>query len=72
MDMAHGILADRDTARGIQAVLVVPDTGTVLAVPVTGRGERRDSAVSAKHSLTRINKPPGSPGGLLLLIHIYK
>lgn len=39
MDMAHGILADRDTVRvrGIQAVLVVPDTDTVLAeVPVTG------------------------------------
>lgn len=63
MDMAHGILADRDTVRvrGIQAVLVVPDTDTVLAeVPVTGRGERRDSAVSGKHSLTRNNKPPGS------------
>lgn len=63
MDMAHGILADRDTVRvrGIQAVLVVPDTDTVLAeVPVTGRGEHRDSAVSGKHSLTRNNNPPGS------------
>ncbi|WP_181469695.1 hypothetical protein [Paenibacillus sp. MDMC362] len=62
MDMAHGIRADRDMVRvhGIQAGLVVPDTGTVLAVPVTDRGERRDIAASAKRSLTRNNKPPGS------------
>ncbi|MGG3310361.1 hypothetical protein AB4124_14705 [Paenibacillus sp. 2KB_20] len=62
MDMAHGTLADRDTVRvrGIPGVLVVLDTGTDLAVPVTGRGERRDSAISGKHTLTRMNKPPGS------------
>ncbi|MBT2762821.1 hypothetical protein J7E85_16710 [Paenibacillus sp. ISL-20] len=60
MDMAHGTLADRDTVRvrGIPGVLVVLDTGTDLAVPV--RGERRDSAISGKHTLTRNNKPPGS------------
>lgn len=47
MDMVHGILAvlDMVRGRGIQAVLdmdpavlVVPDTDTDLAVPVTGRG----------------------------------
>lgn len=69
--MARGTLADRDTVRvrGIPGVLVVLDTGTDLAVPV--RGEYRDSAISGKHTLTRMNKPPGFiPGGLLLKIHI--
>ncbi|PJN50564.1 hypothetical protein PAEVO_56080 [Paenibacillus sp. GM2FR] len=53
MDMVHGILGVLDMD---PAVLVVLDTD--LAVPVTGRGERRDSAVSGKHSLNAIiNRP---------------
>ncbi|MEC0305328.1 hypothetical protein P4H67_00945 [Paenibacillus lautus] len=56
MDMVHGILGVLDMD---PAVLVVLDTD--LAVPVTGRGERRDSAVSGKHSLNAIiNRPDSS------------
>ncbi len=45
MDTVHGIPADL-------VVLAVPDMGTDLAVLVTGRGERKDNAVNAKHSLS--------------------
>lgn len=55
MDTVHGIPADLDMDPVV--ALVVPDTDLVvldtdLAVLVTGRGERKDNAVNAKHSLS--------------------